>query len=105
MTATYGFSNIAGLDVFLARLLGVSIAFAALFMVQMRARRRHASPTTLATIISGITLIVSFGLFALILTRNPAVQWPIAFIVASVASLALGIFGYRRALKRRNSEL
>jgi len=97
--ATYGLIGIAGLDIIVARLLGLCVAFVSLVLFQRYAQRKDA----LATVISGITILVGFGLFALILTRNPAIQWPIAFIVASLASLVLGVFGYRRALKRRES--
>lgn len=95
--ATYGLITATGLNFVAARLLGLCITFVSLVLFQHSARRKYA----LATIISCITMLVSFGLFALILTRNPAIQWPIAFIVASLASLVLGVFGYRRALKRR----
>lgn len=70
-------------------------AFAVLYL-----RRRGAIASTRRFIVTSITLIsllVSYGIFTLLLLRNPMLQWPLALIAASAAAQLLSLIGYWRA--------
>ncbi|WP_320200164.1 hypothetical protein RMR16_014705 [Agrobacterium sp. rho-13.3] len=95
---TYGLVDFASINVLVARFFGALFAVVGISIIL---RRTHPSGSFLATAISTMTIIVSYGLFALILARNPILQWPVAYATSAVAALLLGAIGYRRALKRR----
>jgi hypothetical protein len=95
---TYGLINFATMNVIVARFFGALFAVVGIAIIL---RRTHPSGSFLASAISIMTIIVSYGLFALILARNPILQWPVAFVTSALAALLLGAIGYRRALKRR----
>lgn len=86
-------------SIFLARLFGVIAGYIFLAVAIHYGARRHTVGKTLAIVISFISACVSFGLFALILTRNPIIQWPAAFAAGSMAALALAALGYIRATR------
>lgn len=86
-----------GVPVLLGKTLSslLAAAFAVLYL-----RRRGAIASTRRFIVTSITLIVllvSYGIFTLLLLRNPMLQWPLALIAASVAALLLSLIGYWRA--------
>ncbi len=97
---TLALSTGSGLDIIFARLLSVAITLACLAYTLNRLRRAAAVGGVLLMIVSIISTCVSFGIFALIISRNPSVQWPIAFIAASFGGLALAVIGHLRARKR-----
>lgn len=86
-------------SIFLARLFGVTAGYIFLAVAIHYVARTHTAGKTLAIVISFISACVSFGLFALILTRNPMIQWPVAFAAGSIAALALAALGYIRATR------
>ncbi|MDP9574122.1 UNVERIFIED_ORG: phosphoglycerol transferase MdoB-like AlkP superfamily enzyme [Agrobacterium larrymoorei] len=86
-----------GVPVLLGKTLSFlsTAAFAVLYL-----RRRGAIASTRRFIVASITLIpllVSYGIFTLLLLRNPMLQWPLALIAAFVAALLLSLIGYWRA--------
>lgn len=94
--ATLGTGLYAGLDGSLAGGIGAMLALAAVQIVRSMDRFGQ-----LPVIISSISILVNYGLFALILTRNPMLQWPMLLLATSVAALLLGSFGYQRATRRK----
>ncbi|GAK70431.1 hypothetical protein RRU01S_12_00140 [Agrobacterium rubi TR3 = NBRC 13261] len=97
---TLALSTGSGLDIVFARLLSVAITLPCLAYTLNRLQRAAPVGGVLLMIVSVISTCVSFGVFALIISRNPFVQWPIAFIAASFGGLALAVTGYLRARKR-----
>ena len=86
-----------GVPVLLGKTLSslLAAAFAILYL-----RRPGVLASTSRFILTSITLIsllVSFGIFTLLLVRNPMLQWPLALVAASVAALLLSLIGYWRA--------
>lgn len=92
-------------SIFLARLFGVIAGYIFLAVAIHYVARTHTAGKTLAFVISLISACVSFGLFALILTRNPMIQWPVAFAAGSIAALALAALGYIRATRVADESL
>ena len=86
-------------SILVARLFGVIAGYIFLAVAIHHVARMHTTGKTLAIVISLISACVSFGLFALILTRNPIIQWPVAFAAGSIAALALAALGYIRATR------
>ncbi|NTF06259.1 hypothetical protein G6L37_08790 [Agrobacterium rubi] len=97
---TLAISTGSGLDIIFARLLSLAITLPCLAYTLNRMLRAAPVGGVLLVIVSIISTCVSFGIFALIISRNPFVQWPIAFIAASFGGLALAGIGYLRARKR-----
>ena len=86
-----------GVPVLLGKTLSslLAAAFAILYL-----RRPGVLASTSRFILTSITLIsllVSFGIFTLLLVRNPMLQWPLDLVAASVAALLLSLIGYWRA--------
>ncbi len=81
-----------------AGLVGVALAL----MVIQISRKLLVSKGfgLLAASISSTVVLLNYGLFFLILLRNPMLQWPAVFLVTSIAALFLGGFGYRRGLRK-----
>ncbi|SCX21270.1 hypothetical protein [Agrobacterium rosae] len=90
----------SNLDVTIARLLSVAITLPCLAYALNHLQRAAPSGGVLLIVLSGISTCVSFGIFALIITRNPFLQWPMAFLAASCGGLALAVAGYIRARKK-----
>ncbi|WP_320195951.1 hypothetical protein RMR10_000825 [Agrobacterium rosae] len=90
----------SNLDIEIARLSSVAITLPCLAYALNHLQRAAPSGGVLLIVISGISTFVSFGIFALILTRNPFVHWPVVFLAASCGGLALAVAGYVRARKK-----
>lgn len=87
----------------IAGLVGV---FAALMTIQFsRKWLKRQGFGLLAATASSVIVLVNYGLFALILMRNPMLQWPAVFLATSLAALLLGGLGYRRALGKLRSDV
>ncbi|NTE85209.1 hypothetical protein [Agrobacterium rubi] len=97
---TFALSAGSGLDIVFARLLSVAVTVPCLAYTLNHLQRAAPMGGVLLMVVSVISTCVSFGIFALIISRNPFVQWPIAFIAASFGGLALAVIGYLRARKR-----
>jgi len=86
-----------GATVLLGKTLS-SLSTAAFAFLYLQRPSIIASPSRfIVTSITLISLLVSYGIFTLLLLRNPMLQWPLALIAASVASLLLSLIGYWRA--------
>ncbi|UHS60176.1 hypothetical protein HRR99_00845 [Agrobacterium vaccinii] len=97
---TLALSAGSGLDIVFARLLSVAITLPVLTYTVNRLQRAAPVGGVLLILVSVISTCVSFGIFALIISRNPFVQSPVAFLAASFGGLALAVIGYLRARKR-----
>ncbi|KAA3510953.1 hypothetical protein RMS29_000815 [Agrobacterium rosae] len=97
---TLGISIGSNLDIVVVRLLSVAIMLPCLTYTLNRLQRAAPSGGVLLIVLSGVSTCASFGIFALIITRNPFVQWPMAFLAASCGGLALAVAGYIRARKK-----
>ncbi|MGP4806429.1 hypothetical protein ACSV5G_21925 [Agrobacterium cavarae] len=86
-----------GVPVLLGKTLS-SLSVAAFAFLYLRRPSIIASPSRfIVTSITLIVLLVSYGIFTVLLLRNPMLQWPLALIAASVAALLLSLIGYWRA--------
>ncbi|KQO76938.1 hypothetical protein [Rhizobium sp. Leaf262] len=99
---TWAFATAANIDLLVSRLIGASTAFVVVAYAIRRRRNSSRLNSTLPLTISATISIVSYALFALMMVRNPQLQWPVVFAATSVAALVLGGFGYARALKSRD---
>lgn len=85
-----------GLAVLLGKTLGL-LSAATLATVYLR---QNSAPQggggVLSTSITLISLLVSYGMFSLLVLRNPFLHWPWAFAAAALAGLLLSLIGYRR---------
>ncbi|WP_421363287.1 hypothetical protein [Agrobacterium rosae] len=88
------------LDIVVARFLSVAIMLPCIAYTLNRLHGAAPVGGVLLIVISSISTCVSFGIFALIITRNPFLQWPTAFLAASCGGLALAVAGYVRARKK-----
>ncbi|WP_296078618.1 hypothetical protein [uncultured Agrobacterium sp.] len=91
------------ISVVLARIAGACLAAILIVFFCRRAPEFRGIGRFLATSISLTCLLVSYGIFALLMLRNPVLQWPLAFAAASGASLLLSWIGYWRARQGRVS--
>lgn len=97
-------SNATALSIGHARLISCTITLVVIGVSMARLVPVSASSDspsrTLAAIISGLASGLSCGLFILILSRNPMLQWPAAFAASAFASLIFASLAYRRAQRR-----
>lgn len=89
------------IPVVLARMAGGVVAATLIVLFYNKASKFGGIGRLLATSISVTCLVVSYGIFVLLMLRNPILQWPLAFVAASVAAVLLSWIGYRRARRRR----
>lgn len=86
----------AGAAVFVSRTIG-AVSAAAFAIVYLRQVSIAAGKSGfVATSITLISLLVSYGVFTLLLQRNPILQWPLAFAAATLAAFFLSLIGYWR---------
>ncbi|MGV1750955.1 hypothetical protein [Agrobacterium sp. CG674] len=101
---TFVMSNATELSIAQARLISCTITLVVIGFSMARPvppRASSDSPSrTLAAIISALGTGLSCGLFILILSRNPMLQWPAAFAASAFASLIFASLAYRRAQRR-----
>lgn len=83
-----------GLAVLLGRTIGF-LSAAALAAVCLR-QNGATQGGVLSTSITLISLLVSYGMFSLLVLRNPFLHWPWAFAAAALAGLLLSLIGYWR---------
>ncbi len=86
-----------GVPVLLGKTLSSLLAAAFAVLYLRRPRVIASTSRFILTSITLISLLVSYGIFTLLLLRNPMLQWPLALIAASVAALLLSLIGYWRA--------
>ncbi|MEJ8308308.1 hypothetical protein [Agrobacterium larrymoorei] len=84
-----------GLAVLLSRTIGF-LSAAALAAVRLRQNSATQGGGVLSTSITLISLLVSYGMFTLLVLRNPFLHWPWAFAAAALAGLLLSLIGYWR---------
>lgn len=84
-----------GLAVLPGKTLGL-LSAATLATVCLRQNSAPQGGGILSTSITLISLLVSYGMFALLVLRNPFLHWPWAFAAAALAGLLLSLIGYRR---------
>lgn len=101
---SYVFVTHYGFGPVLARALSAALSYAALATALFYLGRPSSISLFSALAVSFISLVVSLAVFSLIIIRNPAVHWPIAFVAGAIASLAFAAFGYARAAKAMRSE-
>lgn len=101
---TFAISNTTALSIIHARLISSTITLIVIGFSIARlvpARVSSDGPSrVLATIISALGTGLSCGLFLLILSRNPMLQWPAAFAASAFASLIFASLAYGRAQRR-----
>ncbi|WHA42950.1 hypothetical protein [Agrobacterium larrymoorei] len=87
------------ISVLVARAFGAASAITCFVFVQRRFLKKRPVGPLLAGSIGTVSTIVSYGLFALLLSRNPLLQWYVPFLAATLAALILCGLGYWRASK------
>lgn len=89
--------SLAGVPILLGKT--ISSLSAAIFAVVYLRRQDIVADTSrfILTSITLISLLVSYGMFVLLVLRNPTLQWPPAFGAATVAAFLLSVLGYWRA--------
>ena len=101
---TFVLSNVTALSIAHARLVSCTVTVVVIGFSMARLAPASASndapSRTLAAIISALGSGLSCALFILILSRNPMLQWPVAFAASAFASLIFASFAYRRAQTR-----
>ena len=101
---TFVISNATELSIAQARLISCTITLVVIGFSMARPVPQSASSDgpsrTLAAIISALGSGLSCGLFILILSRNPMLQWLAAFAASAFASLIFASLAYRRAQRR-----
>ncbi|PVE50842.1 hypothetical protein DC415_20895 [Agrobacterium tumefaciens] len=86
-----------GVPVLLGKTLSFLSTVAFAFLYLQRPGVLASTRRFIVTSMTLIVLLVSYGIFTLLLLRNPMLQWPLALIAASVAALLLSLIGYWRA--------
>ena len=101
---TFAFSNVKALSIVDGRLVSCTVTLVVIGFSMARLAPASASSDApsriLAAIISALGSGLSCGLFILILSRNPMLQWPVAFAASAFASLVFASLAYRRAQTR-----
>lgn len=101
---TFVISNATELSIAKARLMSGTITLVVIGLSVAKLVRVSASSDspsrTLAAIISGLASGLSCGLFILILSRSPMLQWLAVFAASAFASLIFASLAYRRAQRR-----
>jgi len=86
----------AGIPILLGKTIGTlsAAAFAVVYLRQVSVFANNSR--FIAVSITLISLLVNYGMFTLLVLRNPILQWPLACGAATTAALLLSGIGYWR---------
>ena len=102
---TLGFLALTPLGPFIARLLAMTMALGFTWYINRtftfgRSHRPLVEEGFLYGFIGIVSALVNYGIYALLLLRNPMIQPIFALVIASLAAMALSFFGYSRFVFR-----